>query len=156
MEVRRAEELSVTIRNTRRRATALLGVVALFCIPTAEAKDFKPGDVSLCSADKCLAITDPPATKALASLIYTGGPPQRVVAPPLGVRYYKLWFNNGYVPGIVASARLDRFLSYGVVLGRFRRGNWYRVPPGAARELRTLAAGLRPLRLTRSAVAKSR
>lgn len=140
----------------RRAATALVAALALLCIPAASAKDFKPGDVSVCGADKCVAIVDPVATKALASLIYTGGRPQRVAPPRLGVAYFKLWFENGYVPGIVASARLDRFLSYGVVLERFRRGTWYRVPPAAAHELRTLAAGLRPLRLTRTAVRKSR
>ena len=156
--MQRAEGAAVTVRNICQRcaATALVAALALLCLPTASAKDFKPGDVSVCGAGKCVAIMDPVATTALASLIYTGGPPQRLAAPRLGVTYFKLRFSNGYVPGIVASARLDRFLSYGVVLERFRRGKWYRVPPTAARELRILTAGLRPLRLTREAVAKSR
>ena len=145
-------------RNTshRRAAIALVAALTLLCSAGASAKDFKPGDMSVCDRADCAAIVDPAATSALASLIYTGGRPQRVAAPRLGGPYVKLSFKNGYVPGIVASPRLDRFLSYGVVLGRFRRGTWYRVPPAAARELRLLAAGLRPLRLTRAAVAKSR
>jgi hypothetical protein len=71
-------------------------------------------------------------------------------------RRSKLTFRNGYVTGIVASPRLDRFLSYGVNLGRFRRGAWYRVPSAIARELRTLTVGLDPLRVTRAAIRKSR
>ena len=58
--------------------------------------------------------------------------------------------------GIVATARLDRFLSYGVNLGRFQRGIWYRVPARLASELRKLTAGMKPLRVTRAALSKSR
>ena len=76
--------------------------------------------------------------------------------PPLGTPYLQLRFSNGYVTGIVATARLDRWLSYGVYLERFRRDVWYRVPADAARELRRLARGLAPFRLTRAALAKSR
>jgi hypothetical protein len=68
----------------------------------------------------------------------------------------RLKFRNGYVSGIVASAALDRFLSYGVNLGRLQQGIWYRIPAVAAAELRVLASKLRPLRLTRAAVARSR
>ncbi|MFN2469454.1 MAG: hypothetical protein ABR583_00355 [Gaiellaceae bacterium] len=127
-----------------------------FGVADATAKDFKPGDLRMCGAAKCVVITEREATKGFASLIYTGGPPKRAAAPQLGVRYFELRFKNGYVPGIVAAARLDRFLSHGLVLSRFRRGTWYRVPVAAARKLRALGAGLRPLRLTRAAVAKSR
>jgi hypothetical protein len=70
--------------------------------------------------------------------------------------YFELRFRNGYVTGIVATQRLDRFLSYGVYLGRFRRGRWYRVPPRLGQEFRELTASLAPLRLTRAAVSKSR
>ena len=70
--------------------------------------------------------------------------------------YFELRFRNGYVTGIVATQRLDRFLSYGVHLERFQRNVWYRVPAKLAAEFRGLTAGLRPLRLTRAAIAKSR
>ena len=59
-------------------------------------------------------------------------------------------------PAREAIRRRYRFLSYGVYLERFRRGQWYRLPPRAALELRTLSKGLQPLRLTRAAIAKSR
>jgi hypothetical protein len=72
------------------------------------------------------------------------------------VPYYELRFRNGYVTGIVATARLDRFLSYGVFLGRFARDRWYAVPHNMSSEFRRLTVGLRPLRLTRAALAKSR
>jgi len=117
---------------------ALVASLAVLSVPNATAKDFKPGDLKLCGVGKCAAIMDPATTNALESLIYTGGSPQRVGAPHLGAAY------------------LDRFLSYGVVLERFRRGSWYRVPPAAARGLRILSAGLRPFRLTPAAVGKSR
>jgi hypothetical protein len=68
----------------------------------------------------------------------------------------QLRFTNGYVTGVVAGRRLDRFLSYGVNLDRFFGGTWYRVPRAAAAALRRLAAGLPPLRLTPAAFARSR
>jgi len=73
-----------------------------------------------------------------------------------GCPYYELRFRNGYVTGIVATQRLDRFLTYGVHDQRFARDTWYRVPRGVSAELRRLTQALRPLRLTRAALAKSR
>jgi len=67
----------------------------------------------------------------------------------------QLRFRNGYVTGIVAGAQLDRFLSYGVNLGQFAKGRWYRFPALAAAELRRLASSLRPMRLTPAAIALS-
>ena len=67
----------------------------------------------------------------------------RAEAPALGVASLQLHFPNGYVTGIVASRNYDRFLSYGVNLGQFQRGTWYRVPllgrtgPGLVRPPRT-------------------
>jgi hypothetical protein len=62
----------------------------------------------------------------------------------------RLEFRNGYTTGIVATPALDRFLSHGVNLDRFRGGVWYAVPATAAAELRRLAAGLHPLRVRSS------
>jgi hypothetical protein len=92
----------------------------------------------------------------LASLVYTGRQPAVARAPRLGVPYLELRFRNGYVPGIVATARLDRFLSYGVYLERFRRGRWYAVPPRTAHALRAHAGSFAPKWLTRAAVSRSR
>ena len=78
-------------------------------------------------------------------------------APPrLGVPYLELRFRNGYVAGIAVGANLDRFLSYGVYVGRFRRGTWYVIPARTAHGLRKAAGRLVPLPLTRAAVQKSR
>jgi hypothetical protein len=74
----------------------------------------------------------------------------------MGAPFFELKFRNDYVTGIVATRRLDRFLSYGVHLGHFKRGSWYRVPARAALELRKLTAGLEPFRVSAAAVAKSR
>jgi hypothetical protein len=60
------------------------------------------------------------------------------------------------VTGIVGTRRLDRFLTYGVHDQRFTEYTWYAVPRRVSLELRRLTSALRPLRLTRAALAKSR
>jgi hypothetical protein len=141
------------------RLTGLAGVVAaatLVAAPAASAKDFGPGDLRLCNATRCVPIEHRGALRSLSSFYYTRPGNLVVRSPRLGAPIYELRFRNGYVTGIVAGFMLDRFLSYGVNLERFRRGQWYRVPDVAAAELRRLANGLTPQRLTRAAVAKSR
>jgi hypothetical protein len=137
----------------------LVGIVAaalVFGVSAAQAKDFEPGDLRVCNAKRCIPITASDAVAELGPFYYSGPPLTRVRAPRLGARAFELRFDNGYATGIVASPRLDRFLSYGVHLGRFARGAWYRVPPALSAELRRLSAGLRPLRVTRAAIARSR
>jgi hypothetical protein len=131
-------------------------VAALACVSVATAKDFGPGDLRLCSWSRCVDITEPRTLKAVSSFYYGVNEPIGVRSPRLGAPYLELRFRNGYVTGIVATARLDRFLSYGVNLDQFRRGKWYRVPARAALELRKLAGQVKPLRLTLAAVSKSR
>ncbi len=101
---------------------------------------------------------DRPALTALGAFYYIGTrPPAACAARHSSERQsFELRFDNDYVTGIVATTRLDRFLSYGVNIGRFDAGRWYRVYPKAARELRRLTVGLRPMRLTRAALARSR
>ena len=129
---------------------ALLGTAALICTPAATAKDFKPGDLRLCNHQRCVPIMDRDAARAFASFVYSGPRPAIARSPRTGAPTFELRFKNGYVVGLVGSARFDRFLSYGVVCGRFHRGTWYRLPGRAAVEVRRLAAPLRPLRLTAS------
>ena len=134
---------------------ALVAVAALVALPSASAKDFNPGDVRICNADRCRAVVNREAVAALGRFIYEGRAPARAPRPRLGQPYYKLRYTNGYVAGIVATRDLDRFLSYGVFLGRFARYRWYEVPAPASRNFRRLTVGLHPLRLTRTAIAKS-
>jgi hypothetical protein len=134
---------------------ALVAVTALVALPAASAKEFQPGDVRICNARHCLAVVNRKVLPLLASFYYGEKTPARVRRPKLGVPYYELRYRNGYVTGIIATRRLDRFLSYGVVLGRFTRHRWYRVPHKVSREFRRLTVGLRPLRLSRPALAKS-
>jgi hypothetical protein len=141
------------------RRTLLLAVVvaaALLAVPAANAKEFRPGDLRLCNATRCVAVVNGPVLARLAGFYYRGPRPVRTARPPLGVPYYELRFRNGYVTGIVATRRLDRFLTYGVHDHWFLPHAWYAVPRPIASELRRLADGLRPLRLTRAALAKSR
>jgi hypothetical protein len=129
---------------------------ALLVLPSASAKDFGPGDLRICNAKRCVAIVDRELLPQLGSFYYSGPPLERVPRAGLGGPYYELRLDNNYVTGIVATRELNRFLSYGVNLGRFTRSHWYSVPPSLAQELRGLAVGLRPLRLTRAALARSR
>ena len=126
-------------------------------VVSAGAKGFEPGDLRICNTKRCVPIMNRPALTAFGAFYYIGTrPPSRAPRAHLGAPSFELRFDNGYVTGIVATAGLDRFLSYGVNVGRFDRGRWYRVPRNAARELRQLTASLRPIRLTRAALAKSR
>ncbi len=142
------------------KAATLVGLVllaaALLGVPAAAGKDFGPGDLSVCNAERCVPIVKRSVLPLLGDFYYGGKSPPTVARPRLGAATYELRFRNGYVTGIVATRRLDRFLSYGVHTGYFQPGNWYRVPPRFARELRRLAAPLAPLRLTRHALARSR
>ena len=130
--------------------------VALAFVPAATAKDFGPGDLRVCDAKRCVGVANPDVLPLLGSFYYSGPRPKAAVKPRLRSPYFELRFRNGYVTGIVATGRLDSFLSYGVYLERFRRGAWDRVPAQLARELRTLTARLTPFRLTRAALQKSR
>jgi hypothetical protein len=134
----------------------LVALSALLVGPSASAKDFGPGDLRVCNSTRCVAIMNRQVLPQLGSFYYRGPAPARIHRPELGAPYYELRFRNGYVTGIVATRRLDRFLSYGVYLGRFARGRWYAVPPRLSEELRLLTADLRPLHLTRAALKKSR
>jgi hypothetical protein len=129
---------------------------ALLVLPSASAKDFGPGDLRVCNATRCVAIVKRTVLPQLGSFYYSGAAPAHVRAPALGAPYYELRFRNNYVTGIVAARQLDRFLSYGVHLERFARNQWYAVPPRLSEELRRLTVGLRPLHVTRAALAKSR
>lgn len=138
-------------------ATVCATTVLLLVPAAATAKDFEPGDLRVCNATRCKPIMYRPAVTALGELYYTSPtPPAPAARPPLGAPAFELRFDNGYVTGIVAAANLDRFLSYGVNLGRFGAGRWYRVPRQAAQQLRRLTSGMAPLRVTRAALAKSR
>lgn len=134
----------------------VLAAWALVALPAATAKDFRPGDLRVCDARRCVPVTKPQVLSELPSFYGSGPKLTRVARPPLRTPYYKLRFRNGYVTGIVATRRVDRFLSYGVNVDRFERDAWYRVPRNISRELRRLTTNLRPLTLNRAALAKSR
>jgi hypothetical protein len=131
-------------------------VAALGAVPAASAKDFGPDDLQVCNKARCIPVVNKEVLPLLGSFYYSGRRPKVVAGPRLRAPYFELRFDNGYVTGIVATARLDRFLSYGVYLERFRRGTWYHVPARLAQEFRALTAPLVPFRLTRAALAKSR
>jgi hypothetical protein len=138
--------------------TLLLGLFAasaLLVLAAANAKDFRPGDLHACNKMRCVAIVNRDVLPVIGSFYYTGPCPARVRRPKLGAPYYELRYRNGYVTGIVATRRLDRFLTYGVIDQRFARDTWYAVPRKLSGEFRRVTVDLRPLRLTRAALAKS-
>jgi hypothetical protein len=135
---------------------AFVAAWALLIVPSASAKGFGPGDLRVCNSTRCVPIVNRDVLPQLGSFYYSGPDPARVSGPALGTRYYELRFRNNYVTGIVATRQLNRFLSYGVHLERFARNKWYAVPRVLSQELRRLTVLLRPLRLTRSALARSR
>ncbi len=135
-------------------ATLAIAPAFLF-LPSASAKDFGPGDLRVCNAKRCVPIVNRDVLPQLGSFYYSGPPLARLRKPALGAPYFELRFRNNYVTGIVATGRLNRFLSYGVHLERFASDSWYAVPRRFSAELRRLTADLRPLRLNRAAMAKS-
>jgi hypothetical protein len=117
--------------------TLVIGFVAasaLLILPSASAKDFGPGDLRVCNATRCVAIVNREVLPQLGSFYYSGPSPARVRGPSLGAHYYELRFRNDYVTGIVATRRLDRFLSYGRPPRALRPEQVVRGPaPAAAR-----------------------
>ena len=141
------------------RAVLVAGLVAAAALIGAAggaAKEFGPGDLRVCNEETCVPVVRAPAVDALSRLYFTGAQPAVLARPRWGAPAFELRFPNGYATGVVGGARLDRFLSFGVHLERFRRGTWYRVPPRAAGELRRLTASLEPLGVTRALVRRSR
>jgi hypothetical protein len=134
---------------------SLLAASALLVLPSASAKDFRPGELRVCNMTRCVPIVHRNVLPKLGSFYYGGPCPARVRRPKLGARYYELRLRNGYVTGIVATRRLDRFLTYGVNDQRFARDTWYAVPRKLSGEFRRLTVDLHPLPLTRAALAKS-
>jgi hypothetical protein len=143
-------------RGARTLAAAVAVAAVLLCVPAAGAKDFRPGDLRVCGPDACAAVRSRPVLALLSRLYYTGPQPARAADVPLGARGFELRFRNGYATGVVGAAELDRFLSFGVYLGRFQPRAWYTVPPRAARELRRLTARMRPYAVTAETLDRSR
>ncbi len=137
----------------------LLAAVALGAASVAgarSAKDFGPGDVRVCGPHRCLALGSQPVLDRLASFYYGPHAPAAAAAPPRRAPYLRLVYRDGYVTGVVAGRRFDRFLSFGVNLGQFAARRWYAVPAPVAAELCRLAPRLAPQPLPRGILAGSR
>jgi hypothetical protein len=107
--------------------------------------------------NRCAPVVNADVLNRLSAFYYGPARPAVATKARLGAPYFQLRFRNGYVTGIVASAKLDRFLSYGVYLERFERGTWYAFAASAAHELRHIAGTrITPMFFTRAALAKSR
>jgi hypothetical protein len=136
--------------------TTMLVLVGLAAaVSTAQAKQFRPGDIRICDAQRCVAVMDQRVLNALSLFYYPPGrQPAEVRKPRLGAPYFEIKFGTS-VSGIAATAQLDRFRSP-CQCGHFGPDDWYRVPAKIARHLRTLSATLTPLRVTESIVSRTR
>jgi hypothetical protein len=145
------------MRATGKGMVAVVTAVAAAAVfsPAAATKEFEPGDLRVCAGNRCVAVTARPVLTAMSAFYYGGRAAERAHAPAPRARYVELRFRNGYVTGIAAGVRFDRFLSFGVNLDRFKARTWYAVPAGAAAEIRRLAGLLRPRPLPRDVLARS-
>ena len=138
---------------TAARAVLASVIVALSLTCTAAAKEFKPGDVRICDASRCVPVDSPSVLSVLAPFYYDSArPPARAHSPRLGAPFFRLEFSDGYISGIITGADLGRFLSYGVNLDQFKAGAWYQVPIRAAAGLKRLSVDLAPLRLMQASL----
>jgi hypothetical protein len=127
-------------------AIALLGL--LLGVSAGNAKEFKPGELRVCGRARCVPIMNARVVRILNAYYWDAGRAPRAHRVPTGAPGFELRFGGPDATGMVAPARLDRFRAYGFNCGRFQRGRWYRFPLRAARELRRLTTGIRPLRVS--------
>jgi hypothetical protein len=120
---------------------------ALLRAAVSEREELRPRRYARVQHDALRRDREPRCAAAARLLLLLRPCSARVRRRALGAWYYELRFRNGYVTGIVATRRLDRFLSYGVHLERFARAGWYGVPHPLSQELGRLTVGLRPLRI---------
>ena len=140
------------------RYLALVTVCLSLTVATANAatvKQFRPGDVRACGVHRCVAIRSQRVLGVLARFYYGRPLPTRTAAPAKKASYLRLVYDNGYVTGVAAGSRFDRFLSFGVNLGQFGARTWYAVPAPVAAELRRLAPRLSAGRLPASILSRS-
>lgn len=143
----------VVVMSTR--FIALLATGALICISTAVAKDFRPGDLGVCNASRCVPIRDRSVLRTFAAFFWGDARVSIAHPPRRGEPAIDLRFNDGSLAGVVGGRKLDRALVNGLNCGRFRRGIWYRLPASAAVEVSRLAAPLARLRVSPSSVHRS-
>jgi hypothetical protein len=127
-----------------RFAGTVLTLAALCCSSSAGAKEFEPGDLRICNAERCVPITDQDVLSAFSSFYYLGPRPAIAASVRTGAPAFVLRFDNAFAAGVVGGARLDRTLVYGINCGRFRRGTWYRLPLTVATDLRRLVGLVEP------------
>src|SRR5207237_10019747 len=87
------EPAELRMRSTDMRRLHLIGIalVAATLVFTSDAagKEFKPGDLRLCSANRCVTIRDQQSLNMLASFGYTRRRPAETRAPRLGAPYFR-------------------------------------------------------------------
>jgi hypothetical protein len=139
-----------------RFAFAFLGTSLVLLLPqAASAKQFRPGDVRACGVHRCVTIRSRHVLDALAKFYYGRPSPTRAVAPRKRSPYFRLVYRDGYVTGVAAGSRFNRFLSFGVNLGQFSARTWYALPARVSLELRLLAVRLSAGRLPRNILSRS-
>jgi hypothetical protein len=119
---------------------ALLGACFLFAVPEVGAKIGPPtGELLVCGARQCRGLTAK-QERAFQALLWGEGRVARAPTPRVGSPVFQLRFKDGPGGAIVNATGIR---VHGLNCGRFRRGRWYRLPPG----LLDLTSGLKPKRL---------
>ena len=133
------------VATTNLIMVALVAVASVIVFaPVAAAKDFKPGDLRICTGRSCVSIENQRVLDVIGAFFYERLTPRPVGTPKPGSLSVELRFRNGYVTGVAAGTGFDRFLSFGVDLGQFAPRTWYAIPVRAAAEIRRLAKSVRP------------
>jgi hypothetical protein len=138
--------------RTRLCVVASLAVGVLLAPAAADAKGFRPGDLRVCNAKACVAILRPDRAQRAFAPLLRPTVTARDATPALGEAVRPDPFQHWLRDRDRRDDHLDRFLSYGVNMGQFAVGQWYRVPATAAVGLRALTYGLQPLHLNRSII----
>ena len=109
---------------TNGRRIALVAAALLVCTSAAPAKDFSPGGLRVCGANRCVPIMNRKAVRAFSAFYYGARPVRVVPKPRIGAPAFEIRFQDGHVVGMVGGIRLNRASVYGLYCERFRRGRW--------------------------------
>lgn len=128
-------------RSGAMKVVAAAWASGLILAAGAAAKEIAPGELLVCGATRCRAVTQRAEARTFSAFLWGSSRVARAATPPVGSPVFRLRFRGGPAWAIM-NARAIRV--HGIDCGRFERGKWYRLP----RRLRGLTAGLEPGRLS--------
>ena len=118
------------------RIIGALAAIGLIVSAVAWAKPIRPGDLRICGARHCRAVTNPADARAFSALLWGDSRVARAPTPRVGSPVFELRFDDGPAGAIINATAIR---VHGLNCGRFQRGKWYRLPA----RLRSLTYGLK-------------